>query len=59
METLAAFLSHLEHERRLAGNTVEAYGSDLADFFNFLRVHLGDEPTPKALGRFRNMDRRA
>ncbi|KCZ97370.1 hypothetical protein HOC_20593, partial [Hyphomonas oceanitis SCH89] len=30
-------------------NTVEAYGSDLADFFNFLRVHLGEEPTPKAL----------
>tara|TARA_R110000787_G_scaffold16825_5_gene52916 strand:- start:2937 stop:3836 length:900 start_codon:yes stop_codon:yes gene_type:complete len=59
MDTLPAFLSHLEHERRLAGNTVEAYGSDLADFFNFLRVHLGEEPTPKALGRLKARDIRA
>ncbi|KCZ92363.1 tyrosine recombinase XerC [Hyphomonas johnsonii] len=59
METLAAFLSHLQDERRMAAKTVEAYGSDLSGFFNFLRVHLGEEPTPNVLGRLKARDIRA
>ena len=59
MDTLAAFLDHLTHQRRMAEKTVEAYGSDLAGFFGFLRLHLETEPTPKALGALKARDIRA
>jgi integrase/recombinase XerC len=59
MELLPAFLSHLGNERRMAAKTVEAYGSDLAGFFGFLRGHLGKEPTARALGGLRARDIRA
>ncbi|MEZ5997186.1 MAG: tyrosine recombinase XerC [Hyphomonas sp.] len=59
MDALAAFTSYLTDERRMAEKTVEAYRSDLAGFFGFLRLHLGEEPTPKALGRLRARDIRA
>ena len=59
MDTLAAFTAYLSDERRMAEKTVEAYRSDLAGFFGFLRVHLGEEPTPKALGGLRARDIRA
>jgi integrase/recombinase XerC len=59
MDVLPAFLSHLGNERRMAARTVEAYGSDLATFFGFLRGHLGAEPTPKALARLKARDIRA
>ncbi len=56
---LAEFLNHLRNERRLAANTVEAYGSDLAIFLAFLRTHLGREPEARALGALRAADIRA
>lgn len=59
MDVLPAFLSHLGNERRMAAKTVEAYGSDLAGFFGFLRGHLGHEPTTRALGGLRARDIRA
>ena len=59
MDTLAAFTAYLSDERRMAEKTVEAYRSDLAGFFGFLRVRLGEEPTPKALGGLRARDIRA
>ncbi|MCA8902501.1 MAG: tyrosine recombinase XerC [Hyphomonas sp.] len=59
MDTLAAFTAYLTDERRMAEKTVEAYRTDLAGFFGFLRMHLGEEPTPKALGELRARDIRA
>ena len=59
MDLIAAFLSHLRDERRLAANTVEAYGSDLAAFFGFLTQHLGKEPSPKSLAKLGARDVRA
>jgi integrase/recombinase XerC len=56
---LTDFLCHLQNERRLAANTVEAYGSDLAIFLAFLRAHLGREPDAGALGSLRAGDIRA
>lgn len=41
MDVLTAFLDHLRDERRLAENTVVAYGHDLASFFGFLVRHTG------------------
>ncbi len=59
METLAAFTAYLQNERRMAAKTVEAYQSDLAGFFGFLRMHLGEEPVPQRLERLRARDVRA
>lgn len=59
METLMAFTDYLTNERRMADKTVEAYQSDLAGFLGFLRLHLGTEPTPRALERLRARDVRA
>ncbi|HRX74060.1 MAG TPA: site-specific integrase, partial [Hyphomonas sp.] len=59
MDTLPAFVTYLADERRMAAKTVEAYRSDLAEFFNFLRHHMGDEPTPKLLGELKARDIRA
>lgn len=35
------FLNHLQHERRLSGHTIAAYGRDLACFLDFLSGHFG------------------
>ena len=59
MDVLAAFTSYLQNERRMADKTVEAYRSDLAGFFGFLRQHLGEEPVPGRLGKLRARDVRA
>jgi integrase/recombinase XerC len=59
MDVLPAFISHLANERRMAAKTVDAYGSDLAMFFGFLRGHLGHEPTLKALACLKARDIRA
>ncbi|MBD3769218.1 MAG: tyrosine recombinase XerC [Rhodobacterales bacterium] len=59
METLPAFVEYLSHERRMAAKTVDAYRSDLAEFFNFLRHHMGEEPTPELLGELKARDIRA
>lgn len=52
MEILSAFLDHVSRERRLADNTVEAYGHDLRSFFGFLDDHLGE---PVAIKAFRHL----
>ena len=52
MEILSAFLDHIARERRLAANTVEAYGHDLRSFFDFLDDHLGE---PVAIKAFRHL----
>jgi integrase/recombinase XerC len=59
MDVLAAFLTYLGAERRMAAKTVDAYGSDLSGFFGFLRVHLGNEPTLRALASLKARDLRA
>ena len=59
METLAAFTSYLQNERRMAAKTVEAYQSDLAGFLGFLQTYLEEEPTPKRLGKLRAREVRA
>ncbi|MAN65460.1 MAG: recombinase XerC [Hyphomonadaceae bacterium] len=59
METLAAFTAYLTDERRMAEKTVEAYRSDLAGFFGFLNIHLGETPTPRRLGKLRARDVRS
>ena len=59
METLAAFTDYLTDERRMADKTVEAYRSDLAGFFGFLNMHLGEVPTPQRLGRLKARDVRS
>lgn len=59
MDVLPAFLSHLSHERRMAAKTVDAYGSDLAGFFGFLRGHLGREASLAALASLKARDIRA
>jgi integrase/recombinase XerC len=54
-----SFLHWLEYERRAAALTVEAYGSDLADFLGFLSGHLGAEPNLPALAELTAGDFRA
>jgi integrase/recombinase XerC len=49
----------LAHERRCSGHTLDAYGCDLADFFDFLADHLGFSPGLKDLAALRRDDFRA
>jgi integrase/recombinase XerC len=58
-EARLRYLDWLARERRAAGNTVEAYGRDLADFLHFLNGHLGEEPDLGALAGLRPADLRA
>lgn len=54
-----AWLVWLERERRLSANTVEAYGRDLAAFFEFISVHLGAPPDLPTLAVLTPADLRA
>lgn len=49
-ETLAAWLEHLAHERRLSPRTLEAYGHIGRHYLAFLQRHRGGAPTMAALG---------
>ena len=49
----------LAHERRASRHTLIAYGGDLADFFEFLTMHLGGPLTLKALSDLRLTDFRS
>jgi integrase/recombinase XerC len=41
-EALAAWLAHLEHERRASPRTLEAYGGGVAAWLDFLARHRGE-----------------
>ena len=53
------WLDHLAQGRRLSGNTVEAYGRDLRQFFSFLLTHLGHQPDLTDLAGLKPGDIRA
>ena len=59
MALLDGFLDYIQREQRLADNTVEAYRSDLAEFFGFLRGHLEAEPGMRAFSELQARDIRA
>src|SRR5271170_1419648 len=42
--TVAAWLQHLAHERRLSARTIEAYGRDARQFLAFLEKRFGAPP---------------
>lgn len=50
-EAVNAWLIHLAHERRLADNTLEAYGRDARQFFAFLAGHFDKAATLGDLNR--------
>ncbi|MEM8878553.1 MAG: tyrosine recombinase XerC [Pseudomonadota bacterium] len=53
------WLDHLAEGRRLSDNTVEAYGRDLRQFFDFLLTHLGQQPDLADLASLKPGDIRA
>lgn len=55
----AQWLSWLRDERRVAGNTIEAYRRDARQFFWFLNRHLGEAPCLKTLAELSRGDFRA
>ena len=56
---IVSWLQYLISERRAADKTVEAYLRDIHQFMNFLRDHLGGEPTLADLSDLRAADFRA
>jgi integrase/recombinase XerC len=58
-EALAAFLGHLEHERRASPRTGEAYGACVRAYLAFLERHLGGPVTLGDLGAVTAADLRA
>jgi integrase/recombinase XerC len=56
---LSAWLAQLAGERRLAANTLEAYGRDVRGFIVFLAGHLGGPLTLADLGSLQPRDVRA
>lgn len=58
-DALAAFLSHLEGERRLSPRTVDAYCRDLDGWLTFLTAHLGAAPALSDLAALSSADWRA
>ena len=55
----AEWLATLEKQRRLAGNTVEAYERDTRQFLHFLTGHLGHPPKLADVASLRPADLRA
>lgn len=55
----AEWLSSLQHERRLAENTVEAYERDTRQFLQFLTGHCGGAPGLAAVADLRPADLRS
>jgi len=53
---VADWRAWLEHERRTSAHTLDAYGRDLAAFFDFLMDHLGHNPGLTDLAKLKPMD---
>ncbi len=53
------WIAHLRDERRFAANSVEAYARDVGAFLDFLRGHLGGEPSGHDLATLEPRDLRA
>lgn len=53
------WIGYLGNERRLAGNTLEAYRRDLDQFFDFLTGHIGHPPGLAQLSQLKTADVRA
>jgi integrase/recombinase XerC len=53
------WIAYLQHERRLAAKTLEAYGRDLEQFFGFLTGHLGAPPELSDISALKPADVRA
>jgi integrase/recombinase XerC len=58
-QTALDWAAHLRDERRLAANTVQAYGSDLEQFLTFLTGHLGAPPALSDVSTLQPADVRA
>ena len=58
-QAVVAWRVHLARERRLAANTLEAYGRDLDQFLSFLTTHLGAPPHLCDLASLRPADIRS
>lgn len=56
---IAAWRSHLSGERRMAANTLEAYGRDVGQFLAFLTGHQGKVPDLALMSALRTADLRA
>lgn len=56
---ITRWLSHLGAERRMSGQTLDAYGRDVSQFLSFLAGHLAGVPTLKQLSRLTPADIRA
>jgi integrase/recombinase XerC len=53
------WLAHLAAERRMSGQTVEAYERDVRQFLGFLAEHMAEQPTLKSLAAIEPRDVRA
>lgn len=58
-DVFQSWLEHLASVRRLSPLTLEAYGRDLRQFFGFLTVRLGAQPSMDGLANLRPIDLRA
>ena len=56
---IALWLAWLSGERRASAHTVAAYGRDLAEFLDFLTLHLGEPPSLATLSGLSPADFRA
>ncbi|MBL4692798.1 MAG: tyrosine recombinase XerC [Magnetovibrio sp.] len=56
---LANWYEWLAHEKRSSPHTLDGYGRDITDFFNFLRGHLGFTPGLKDLEHLVTIDFRS
>ena len=59
MALLDGFLDYAAREQRLADNTVEAYRSDLSEFFSFMQGHFGEPLSIKTLAHLEARDIRS
>lgn len=59
MTLIDGFVGFIQREQRLAENTVEAYRSDLSEFFGFLVHHLGEDPSIRVFSELQARDIRA